>query len=329
MMGNSRILTALFVTVLALLVRPAGVQAQSCPGSGSGSLKITSFPSGASVSVDGVNTGKTTPMSIALSADYHSVVVSIPNLGWMPDSRTVCIVSGNNDLSVTLLPTLTVGPPGPKGDKGDKGDRGDPGPPGLQGSKGDTGAPGDPGQTGPQGPPGPQGPAGVGAGFSGMQEFTNPISYAWKAPDGITHVLVEMWGGGSGGAFDSAGAGGSYSRSIITVVPGTVYTITVGEGGGGGSVTSSPQPGGDSSVSLNGADIIFASGGRSASGRGVDPNAAISHTSIPPPIGGGLHSGNPTQSAFGASFCPNGDFTGMGGDALFGQGQPGYVLLTW
>jgi hypothetical protein len=86
-----------------------------------GALKVTSFPSGAKVSIDGVDTGKVTPMSLSLAVGDHAVIVSIPNSGWNPDSRIVTIVSGNNDLSVTLLPAVTAGPPGPPGPKGDTG----------------------------------------------------------------------------------------------------------------------------------------------------------------------------------------------------------------
>ena len=92
-------------------------------------LKVSSFPSGAQVSIDGVNTAKVTPMNVSLSEGDHSVTVAIPVSGWNPDTRTVTIVSGNNDLSVTLLPTPTPGPPGPKGDKGDPGPTGPAGPP--------------------------------------------------------------------------------------------------------------------------------------------------------------------------------------------------------
>jgi PEGA domain len=43
-------------------------QAQTCnTGNGNGALKVTSFPSGANVSVDGVDTGNVTPMSISLA----------------------------------------------------------------------------------------------------------------------------------------------------------------------------------------------------------------------------------------------------------------------
>ena len=98
-----------------------------------GTLKVTSFPSGAQVIVDGVNTGKLTPMNISVADGDHIVTVQIPGSGWNPDTRTVTIVSGNNDLSVTLLPTPIPGPPGPKGDKGDQG---------LQGIQGIQGIPG-------------------------------------------------------------------------------------------------------------------------------------------------------------------------------------------
>ena len=100
-----------------------------------GTLKVTSFPSGAQVMVDGVNTGKLTPMNISVADGDHIVTVQIPGSGWNPDTRTVTIVPGNNDLSVTLLPTPTPGPPGAKGDKGDQGIQGIQG---IQGNPGST-----------------------------------------------------------------------------------------------------------------------------------------------------------------------------------------------
>src|SRR5712671_299272 len=94
------------------------------------SLKVTSFPDGANVSIDGVDTGKVTPMSTSVSLGAHTVVVSIPNSGWNPDTRSLTVESGTNYLSVTLLPRLTIGPQGsqgPKGDTGAQGPKGDPG----------------------------------------------------------------------------------------------------------------------------------------------------------------------------------------------------------
>ena len=128
------------VAILVTIAIPALAQ--------NGSLTVTSFPSGAAVIIDGVSSGKVTPMRASVSVGVHTVTVTIPNSGWNPESRTVTIATGNNDLSVTLLPTLTSGPQGPKGDKGDLGPAG---PTGLTGA---TGA------TGPTGGQGPQGPAG-------------------------------------------------------------------------------------------------------------------------------------------------------------------------
>jgi len=329
-----RIGSGRFLSLILFGLMATGLFAQN------GALKVTSFPSGANVAVDGINTGKTTPMSLSLAMGDHTVVVSIPNSGWNPDTRIVTIASGNNDLSVTLLPTLTVGPPGQKGDKGDKGYKGDTGAqgtPGAKGDKGDPGAqglPGDKGDPGPQGPTGPQGPAGVGPGFRGIQEFSvgqnSPsVNYAWTAPDGVTHVLVEMWGGGAGGGA-RPGGGGGYSRSLIEVTPGTIYTITVG-GGGNSAVPfqHDAQDGSDSSISLAGQTLIFAGGGGdgvfTVGGGRTDSSAAISR-----PGGDAEFSLAAGSSAFGANFCPGplAEKTGRGGDILQG-GYPGYVLLTW
>src|SRR5260370_32061862 len=88
-------------------------------------------------------------MSVSLTAGAHTVVVQLSNLtGWNVDTRTVTIASGDNFLSVTLLPTLTTGPPGPQG------------PPGPAGADGATGGMGAPGATGATGPAGSQAPAG-------------------------------------------------------------------------------------------------------------------------------------------------------------------------
>src|SRR5712692_7989639 len=144
------------VTALFLLGVPEALRADS-----NGALKVTSFPSGANVSVDGMDTGKLTPMSISVSVGMHTVVVSIPNSGWNPDTRTVVVVSGNNDLSVTLLPNLATGPIGPPGPKGDPGPQGGTGPAGPAGPAGDAGPTGATGATGATGPAGPQGPPGL------------------------------------------------------------------------------------------------------------------------------------------------------------------------
>ena len=172
----------LIVAILVTIAIPALAQ--------NGSLTVTSFPSGAAVIIDGVSSGKVTPMSASVSVGVHTVTVTIPNSGWNPESRTVTIATGNNDLSVTLLPTLTSGPQGPKGDKGDIGPGGPAGPTGLTGAtgptgptgpKGDQGDKGEPGLNGAQGEPGVQGPQG-GPGLQGPAGPAGPVAVATTPP---------------------------------------------------------------------------------------------------------------------------------------------------
>ncbi|MCB0790174.1 MAG: proprotein convertase P-domain-containing protein [Flavobacteriales bacterium] len=83
----------------------------------------------------------------------------------------------------------------------------------------------------------------------------------FTAPPGVTQVTVECWGGGGrGGSRNSngngggGGGGGAYARSVLTVVPGNNYTVTVGAGS-----TSNTAAGGDSWFGTN--TTILAKGG--------------------------------------------------------------------
>ena len=175
-----------------------------------GVLKVTSFPTGAAVKVDGVDTGKVTPASVSLGEGDHIVTVYIPNSGWSPDTRTVTIVPGNNDLSVTLLPVLTTGPQGPTGPQGATGPQGptgaqgSTGPQGATGAHGPTGAKGDtgaPGGTGSQGMQGLQGPQGV-QGPTGAQGPPGPVGSALPPPPPLAYTgnfSLEIHGPGSSG----------------------------------------------------------------------------------------------------------------------------------
>ncbi len=56
-------------------------------------------------------------------------------------------------------------------------------------------------------------------------------------PEGVTSVLVELWGGGgagaAGGTPGGGGAGGSYARATFAVTAGEQFTVSVGAGGDG------------------------------------------------------------------------------------------------
>ena len=196
---------------------------------GSGSLKVTSYPSGANVRIDGNDTGKTTPMSISLSVGEHAVMVSVPSSGWNPDTRTVTIASGNNDLSVTLLPALTTGPQGPQGPQGSTG---------PQGPKGDSGA------TGPQGPTGPQGARGD-PGPQGQQGDTG--AQGSKGDTGATGATGPQGPKGDTGATGATGAQGPKGDTGATGATGVT-----GATGPGNTVSSAYQSGTATSTTSGG-----------------------------------------------------------------------------
>ena len=236
-MKITRLVVCLAVILGPTIITPA---AQS----GNGSLKVTSYPSGARVAVDGVDTGKTTPMSESLSVGEHTVTVSVPSPGWNPDTRIVTVVSGNNDLSVTLLPTLTMGPagpqgpagstgaPGPAGATGAQGETGPAGPAGPAGPQGETGATGAIGPQGPVGPAGPAGPQGeTGAtGATGAQGLAGPQGD--PGPAGVQGAMGPAGPAGPQGPAGPAGpAGGAAddpanSCVVDEFVSGTHFTNT-------------------------------------------------------------------------------------------------------
>ncbi|HEX2663122.1 MAG TPA: PEGA domain-containing protein [Candidatus Acidoferrum sp.] len=210
----------IFVLVGTLLLLPSRASAQGKHGK----LKVTSFPTGANVSMDGKDTGKVTPVSMDVSVGWHKVVIFIPNSGWNADVRNVEVAAGNNDLSVTLLPILTVGPMGPAGPKGDPGPagptglQGPAGPPGPKGTAGSTGAPGPAGPVGPQGPAGvmgpvgPQGPKGDtgAAGAVGAAGAAGPPGPAGSVgPQGPAGVMGPVGPQGPKGDTGAAGAVGA------------------------------------------------------------------------------------------------------------------------
>jgi len=102
---------------------------------------------------------------------------------------------------------------------------------------------------------------------------------SWTVPAGVTRVTVEAWGaqGGSGAIYGtSVGAGGrgAYVRGTLTVTPGSVLDILVGQAGGssGGPHGNENGGGGGSFVVERTGDlplIIAGGGGAPASTYGV------------------------------------------------------------
>ncbi len=141
-------------------------------------LVVSSDPSGAHVAIDGVDTRQLTPMGTELRIGMHQVTVSMAGSAWNPDTRTVEIIKGNNDLSVTLLPKVTAGSPGSQGPQG---------PAGPQGPQGNTGPQG---LAGPVGPQGPAGPAGTVSGAQDLFVLGSPDPA--NLPNSVSNATVYL-----------------------------------------------------------------------------------------------------------------------------------------
>jgi hypothetical protein len=136
-----------------------------------------------------------------------------------------------------------------------------------------------------------------------IQSFTAVGTTSWLAPTGVTSVeVLVVAGGGGGGRSGSSGSdpgggggggGGLVYNSSYQVVPGTGYTVTVGNGGSGASSVGSGTNGGNSVF-----DTIIALGG--GGGGGVNLNG----------LNGGSGGGG-------------GGNTGTRGFGTLGQGQNG------
>ncbi|UEG49644.1 hypothetical protein LK994_13460 [Ferruginibacter lapsinanis] len=88
--------------------------------------------------------------------------------------------------------------------------------------------------------------------LSQYKNFVN-LSFAsgnWTVPDGVTKIMVEIWGGGGGGSKDAGGGSGGYMMANITVTPGDVLPYNTGAGGLGAA-----------SIGGDGANSIFTAAG--------------------------------------------------------------------
>lgn len=92
------------------------------------------------------------------------------------------------------------------------------------------------------------------------QLFT--ASGTWTAPAGVTKARVTVIGGGGGGGTDPCGGGGGGDgggvTALVTVTPGTAYTITIGTGGANGN------PNGGAGTTSSFGSLATATGGTGA-----------------------------------------------------------------
>jgi hypothetical protein len=160
-----------YLALAALLL--FGVQAHAS------TLAVQSFPSGAEVFIDGVDTGQNTPTgNITTSVGSHTILVQsmVANAEWGSSSESFTVVAGKNYTYLVLVPVLTTGPTGPQGATG---------PTGPQGPTGATGS------QGPSGPTGPQGPSGTSVVYS-TTNATNGVSLNLPAGNFFVSANVQL-----------------------------------------------------------------------------------------------------------------------------------------
>ncbi len=138
---------------------------------------------------------------------------------------------------------------------------------------------------------------GSAAGYKKCVQLDAAGSFSWMVPAGVTEVMIEAWGGGSGGTSKIGGTSGSYNRTVQTVSAGYNIAGTVGVGSAGGATTS--PNGGTTSLTVP-TGIITAYGGGAVSatqvGIGNDGTYTAGITNFYT-IGG--NPGKATQSTFG------------------------------
>lgn len=150
----------------------------------------------------------------------------------------------------------------------------------------------------------------------GMMSWTSGAANIWKAPAGITKVMVNwaIGGGGAGGVGTEygyggggggGGSGGSKQYYEIACNPGDTFTISIGSGAAvttniGQNVNVNGASGGDTTVKLNGVTVIVTKGGQ-----------------------GGIGSQNYSQGQIGANGGLGGTFNGSSSGLSGQSGQIG------
>jgi hypothetical protein len=164
----------------------------------------------------------------------------------------------------------------------------------------------------------------VTAGFNSVIVYTVTGAHNWvksSRPAGITKIVVELQGGGGGGAmhvsldtYNECGAGGGYAKKFIDVSSVTQAVLNVGTGGAG-SPSNSAGGDGTSSTYL---DTAF---GGSSDVKGLlgkgGPYAANTNMAV-----GGLGTGGDIniQGQYGGTGYHS---TSSGGDSQLGRGGRG------
>ena len=151
-------------------------------------------------------------------------------------------------------------------------------------------------------------------------------SGSWTCPAGVTRVKATVIGGGGGAIFTGcvniAGGSGGYGANYYTVVPGTVYTVTIGAGGNAGGTGSA---GGTTSFAAFISATGGSYGGTTTSGTCANSlfNTTTSATTAKIPFTGNGLNTNSTGGVGVAWSASSGVVPGAGGTNNFNAGGYG------
>ena len=171
----------------------------------------------------------------------------------------------------------------------------------------------------------------IGLAQTQTQTFTSNGTYI--VPSGVTQIKVECIGGGGAGGYGQGnigagggGAGGSYASSVLTVVPGNSYTVTVG---GQTQINLGNSNKNDGNPSWFGSSsTIYASGGSGGTGTKASvgaggSGAAGTNIGTVKFEGGNGEDGNITPGTRGGAGGGAAGPTGTGGNGSAGAGGTG------
>ena len=176
---------------------------------------------------------------------------------------------------------------------------------------------------------------------------------SWTCPAGVTKIDVVVVGGGGGGGtgaqYDGGGGGAATAntQAKVTVVPGTTYITTVGDGGAGAPTGSAMGYAGTGSILYIGDAPYITSNGGAGGNHGTDNN--VGATNGVAGAGGASYGGTGVDGGTGhtGGDCSGGQPGGTGGTGgggggggggnlswgcavgLGGKGGHGYITITY
>lgn len=151
----------------------------------------------------------------------------------------------------------------------------------------------------------------------------------WTCPAGVTSLEVFGYGGGGAGGSGcesgsgkthanggGGGGGAQFGCTILTVTPGSVYTIGIGAGGLGEPYSASTgQPGGDSTIVVGGVTILRFLGAGPGEGGGAGNGVVVNNAG---------RGGTPVRSTSSLGYYQWLTLNGVAQIAVPGAGGRGY-----